>query len=46
VTENGVALLRGLDRGARARALIALAHPGHREVLMRAWEKGEGDHEP
>ena len=36
VTEYGVAELRGLTVGERARALIAIAHPDHREELSRA----------
>lgn len=41
VTEYGAARLRGLDEGARARALIAIAHPDHRESLERAWRESE-----
>jgi len=41
VTEYGVARLRGLEEGARARALIAIAHPDHRESLERAWREIE-----
>jgi acyl-CoA hydrolase len=36
VTEYGVAELRGRSIGERARALIGIAHPDHREHLMRA----------
>jgi acyl-CoA hydrolase len=36
VTEYGVAELRGLTVGERARALIAIAHPDHRDELSRA----------
>jgi acyl-CoA hydrolase len=36
VTEYGVAELRGRSIGERARALIAIAHPDHRDELMRA----------
>ncbi len=36
VTEHGVAHLYGKDMRARARALIAIAHPDHREALERA----------
>jgi acyl-CoA hydrolase len=36
VTEHGVAELRGRSIGQRARALIAIAHPDHREDLSRA----------
>lgn len=39
VTEHGVADLRELDEGGRARALIAVAAPEHREALDRAWPK-------
>lgn len=35
VTEHGAARLRGLDLAARARALIAVAHPEHRADLRR-----------
>ncbi len=41
VTEYGVARLRGLDEEARAQALIAIAHPDHRESLERAWRESE-----
>jgi acyl-CoA hydrolase len=37
VTEHGVAELRGLGVDARARALIAIAAPAHREGLEKAW---------
>jgi acyl-CoA hydrolase len=37
VTEYGVADLRGLDHGERARALIAIAPPEHRESLADRW---------
>ena len=38
VTEQGVyADLRGKDHSERARALIAIAHPDHRETLARSW---------
>jgi acyl-CoA hydrolase len=36
VTEYGVAELRGRTLAERARALIAVAHPDHRESLQRA----------
>ena len=36
VTEFGIAELRGKCLAARARALIAVAHPGHRESLERS----------
>ena len=37
VTEHGTAALRGLDVHGRAKALIAIAAPGHREALEKAW---------
>lgn len=37
VTEHGVADLRRLDLDGRARALIAIAAPQHRDGLERAW---------
>ena len=37
VTEYGVADLRGKTLGARARELMAIAHPDDREALARAW---------
>jgi acyl-CoA hydrolase len=41
VTEFGIARLRGHSLGERARALIAVAHPDHREQLEReAYEAG------
>jgi acetyl-CoA hydrolase len=36
VTEWGVAMLRGLDLRARARAMASIAHPDFREDLARA----------
>ncbi len=39
VTEYGVAELRHLDVHARARALIAIAAPEHRESLERSWHE-------
>lgn len=39
VTEYGVAELRGLGLDARAAALIAIAHPGHRDRLSRRWDE-------
>ena len=36
VTEFGVAELRGRTIGERTRALIAIAHPDHRDELARA----------
>src|SRR5215216_3991646 len=41
VTEWGIARMRGTALGDRARALIAIAHPDHREQLEReAYEAG------
>jgi acyl-CoA hydrolase len=37
VTEHGVADLRGTTLDERARALIAVAAPAHREALAAAW---------
>ena len=39
VTEHGYARLNGLDLEARARALILLASPRHRESLEREWRE-------
>lgn len=39
VTEHGVAELRGLSIASRAEALIAVAHPAHRERLAAAWDE-------
>ncbi len=39
VSEHGVADLRHLDVHARARALIAIAAPEHREALERSWQE-------
>jgi acyl-CoA hydrolase len=39
VTDHGAADLRGLGHDARATALIAVAAPGHREPLQRAWDR-------
>ncbi|NYT26037.1 hypothetical protein H0A73_20810 [Alcaligenaceae bacterium] len=36
VTEYGIAHVRGRSEAARRGALIAIAHPGHREMLERA----------
>ena len=36
VTEFGVADLYGKNLGQRAKALIAIAHPAHREALEKA----------
>ncbi len=37
ITEHGYTQTRGLDLEAKARALIALASPRHRETLEREW---------
>ncbi|MCB2049859.1 MAG: hypothetical protein KDE63_00380 [Novosphingobium sp.] len=37
VTEHGIADLRGLDHDQRAKAMIAIAGPDHREALAAAW---------
>ena len=37
VTEYGVAALDGLEGDALAEALIAVAHPNHREALKQQW---------
>lgn len=37
VTEQGIADLRGLDHHERARAMIAIAAPDHRDSLAAAW---------
>ena len=39
VSEHGVADLRHLDVHARARALIAIAAPEHRDALQRSWQE-------
>jgi len=39
VTEFGIAQLRGLALEQRAEALIAIAHPDHRERLAAAWSE-------
>ena len=39
VTEYGVASLRGCSLHERARQLAAIAHPDHRESLLRAWHE-------
>lgn len=39
VTEHGIADLRYMDVHARARALIAIADPSHRESLERDWHE-------
>jgi acyl-CoA hydrolase len=38
VTEYGVAQLYGMTLGERAKALIAIAHPDDREILMQTWK--------
>ncbi|WP_323040312.1 acetyl-CoA hydrolase/transferase family protein [Gemmobacter sp.] len=40
VTEHGVADLRGQSLAERARRMIAIAHPDHREALARHWHDG------
>ena len=37
VTEYGAADLRGLDHQERARALISIALPDHRDRLAQQW---------
>lgn len=44
VTEYGVADLRGVGLAERARRMIAIAAPHHREMLERAWREGAGRH--
>jgi acyl-CoA hydrolase len=39
VTEHGAADLRGLDHDERARALIAIAPPAHRDRLAAQWSE-------
>lgn len=39
VTEYGMADLFGKTLGERAKALIGIAHPSHREELERAWKE-------
>lgn len=39
VSEHGVADLRHLDVRERARAIMAIADPAHRESLERAWHE-------
>jgi acetyl-CoA hydrolase len=39
VTEWGVASLRGMDYAERARRMVAIAHPDHREALARVARK-------
>ncbi len=40
VTEHGVADLRGASLAERAKRLIAIAAPDHRESLQEAWDRG------
>jgi 4-hydroxybutyrate CoA-transferase len=42
VTEYGVAAIQGKSARERAAALIAVAHPGHREMLERGLGAAEG----
>lgn len=42
VTEHGVADLRGRPLAERARRMIAIAAPEHRETLARAWHQQSG----
>ncbi|MFQ5697391.1 MAG: acetyl-CoA hydrolase/transferase family protein [Myxococcota bacterium] len=42
ITEWGAAELGGRSHRERAEALIAIAHPEHREALREAWAKGSG----
>ena len=39
VTEHGAADLRGLDHDERARALVAIASPAHRDRLTTRWSE-------
>ena len=39
VTEHGVADIRGKGYDARAEALIAIAHPAHRDSLSNLWRE-------
>lgn len=41
VTEHGAADLRGRTHQGRARALIAVAAPDHRDILVEAWRRTE-----
>ena len=43
VTECGAAHLRGCSLAERARRLAAIAHPDHRDALLRAAQAGSGD---
>jgi acyl-CoA hydrolase len=43
VTEHGLADLRGTGYDQRARALIDIADPSHREALSRSWTEIERD---
>ncbi len=42
VTEHGAARVTGLDWDARARALIGIAAPEHRDALAAAWHEMRG----
>jgi acyl-CoA hydrolase len=39
VTEHGAAELQGRSVEERAEALVAIAHPDHRDELRSAWRK-------
>jgi 4-hydroxybutyrate CoA-transferase len=39
VTEYGVVQLYGMTLGERAKALISIAHPDDRDILMDTWQK-------
>jgi len=39
ISEYGIADLRHLDVHTRARALIAIAAPEHRDALQRSWQE-------
>jgi len=43
VTEFGAAHLRGCPLRERAKRLIAIAHPDHRETLLRALAGNRGE---
>jgi acetyl-CoA hydrolase len=43
VTEYGAAHLRGCSLAERARRLVAIAHPDHREALLRAVRTGSSE---
>jgi acetyl-CoA hydrolase len=44
VTEHGVAHLRGCSLAERARRLVGIAHPDHREALERSIEHSKDRH--